>query len=431
MKNKAFKKAFHFFSAFMICLFSASGCTQQEYSNTATEDTEASQNQVIIAEGTKPQIQQYAPQTPPEQNVPQKQEAPTSNTSEPKPQTETPTVVSSEKTAKPPSFLSWGESNSQYWTNLHSVAKAASSFYMDKAVQQTILSKKGQLYVNSTACYVTTDLLSESGYLQASLSDFDCDILLLKSSDVAEYTQTELPSAIQNVDIFTAAKQPSGSKILLCSTKGKITSISQEQYNGLLNKYDTYHGRIAKLSPQMEEYERILNFIRVYEGNYDQYYVRDIRADEKYAVVTFSSQSTPNNVKQYVLINEDGFWEVAIDDLDKKSNLHYAINSVLPDFNLSLLPPYNVYFYKNDMKADFSDVLKHMITYELIEQQSQVQYKCGTTNYCYMVLYGGERYLGKKIETGWDVWKVKSAEDAVSAMELDNQNAPTFIVLDE
>ena len=83
------------------------------------------------------------------------------------------------------------------------------------------------------------------------------------------------------------------------------------------------------------------------------------------------------------------------------------------------------------MKADFSDVLKHMITYELIEQQSQVQYKCGTTNYCYMVLYGGERYLGKKIETGWDVWKVKSAEDAVSAMELDNQNAPTFIVLDE
>ncbi len=32
----------------------------------------------------------------------------------------------------------------------------------------------------------------------------------------------------------------------------------------------------------------------------------------------------------------------------------------------------------------------------MIEQQSQVRYICGTTNYCYIILYGNERYLGKK-----------------------------------
>ena len=101
------------------------------------------------------------------------------------------------------------------------------------------------------------------------------------------------------------------------------------------------------------------------------------------------------------------------------------------DFNLNLLPSYNIFFYKNDMKVDFSDILRNMIYHELIEQQSQVQYICSTTNYCYIVLYGGDRYLGKKLNDDWDIRKVKSAIDAVDSMKLDNQNAPTFIVLDE
>ena len=435
LKNKPIKTVFHFFSVLVVSFFSITGCTVKEYPITTENDILPLkvQNQVIIADGTNSKteqniIEQNTTEQPQQQNPPQKEEQ--TNTTIKTSQKEQ-TDISSQKNSNSSSFLNWGESNSQYWAKLETVAKAASSFYKSKAAEQTLLSKEGKLYNNSTASYVTTSFLSENGYLENTFSDFYCDILLLKSSDIAAYIETKLPSSVKEVDIFTATKQPSGSKFMLCSTEGKITSLSQEQYRQLFQKYNTYHGRIAKLSPQMEEYERILNFIRVYEGNYDQYYVRDIRADEKYAVVTFSSQSTPNNVKQYVLINEDGFWEVAIDDLDKKSNLHYAVNSVLPDFNLSLLPPYNVYFYKNDMKADFSDVLKHMITYELIQQQSQVQYKCGTANYCYMVLYGGERYLGKKVNENWDIWKVKSAEDAISAMELDNQNAPTFIVLDE
>ena len=72
-----------------------------------------------------------------------------------------------------------------------------------------------------------------------------------------------------------------------------------------------------------------------------------------------------------------------------------------------------------------------MVFYEMIEQQSQVRYICGTTNYCYIILYGNEHYLGKKINDDWDIKKVQSASDAVQSMQLDNKNAPTFIVLDE
>ena len=322
--------------------------------------------------------------------------------------------------------MNWGES--QYWTKLKTVAETAATFYQNNGNGFTLLSKEGKLYNSSTDSYVTINYFINHGFLGEDFSDFPCDILLLKGSDIEDI---EVPSSALNVGIFTAIRQPSGNKVMLCSSKEKIGVISEESYQKLLNKYEASHGAVTKLSPSMEEYERILNFIRVYEGNYDNYYVRDIRMDKKYAVVTFSTRNTTSNVKQYVLVNEDGFWEVAISNLDVQSNLDYAINSVLPDFNLSLLPPYNISFYKNDMIADFSEILKSMIFYELIEQQSQVEYICATTNYCYIVLYGGEKYLGKKQNEDWDIKKVKSASDAINSMELDNKNAPTFIILDE
>ena len=433
-------KILKFFSAFIVLLISLTGCdTITETSSIPSKPPKQSQ-QVIIEENTSSK-----PNTQPPQNQQQQNQ----NTTEvqlqqqdqyEEPTTETPDTTENqtpsaqtEKTEKPKTapFLNWGESNNQYWTKLKTVAEAASAFYQNNGSRFTLLSKGGKLYSSSNDCYITTNYLKNNGFLEQDFSEFQCDILLIKGYDIANYIDIDMPSSSLDTGIFTAIKQPSGNKIMISSSTEKIASISEEDYARLLKKYDTYHGAVTILSSEMEEYDRILNFIRVYEGNYDKYYVRDIRIDKKYAVVTFSTQNAPNNIKQYVLVNKDGFWEVAINNLDRQSNLYFAVNSILPDFNLSLLPPYNVYFYKNDMKADFSDVLKNMVFYEMIEQQSQVRYICGTTNYCYIILYGNERYLGKKINDDWDIKKVQSASDAVQSMQLDNKNAPTFIVLDE
>lgn len=417
-------KIFKFFSTFIMLIAGMTAC-QNTTQIPSIQKPKQTEQQIIIEE----EIPQKVNQDEQIQNEYHKQtKEQTKQHTEQTPNTTESTTTQSEKTKSTP-FLYWGESNAQYWEKLQKVAETAQLFYDDNGSRLTLLSKSGKLYNNSGGCYVTTDYFVNNGLLEKDFTDFDCDILLLKGSDIAEYTDIEV--SCTNIGIFTAMKQPSGSKIMICSPTEKVASISEENYTKLLKKYQNYHGAIHILSPQMDEYERILNFIRVYEGNYDKYYVRDIRLDEKYAVVTFSAQNSANNIKQYVLVNQDNFWEVVINDLHKQSNLHYAVNSVLPDFNLSLLPSYNIFFYKNDMKVDFSDILKNMIYHELIEQQSQVQYICSTTNYCYIVLYGGERYLGKKLNDDWDIKKVKSAIDAVDSMKLDNQNAPTFIVLDE
>ncbi|NDO46770.1 hypothetical protein [Clostridium sp. MD294] len=433
-------KIFKFFSAFIVLLMGFTGCdTIVETSSVQPKSPKQSQ-QVIIEESTpsKPNTEQTQQQTQ-QQNqyqteVQQQQQNQNQNeeqTAEMPEKTEyQASSAPTEKTKSPP-FLNWGETNNQYWTKLKTVAEAATTFYQNNGNRFTLLSKGGKLYSSSNDCYITTNYLKNNGFLEQDFSEFLCDILLINGCDIANYIDIDMPSSSLNIGIFTAIKQPSGNKIMLSSSTDKIASISEEDYSRLLKQYDAYHGSVNVLSPEMEEYERILNFIRVYEGNYDKYYVRDIRMDKKYAVVTFSTQNAPNNIKQYVLVNKDGFWEVAINNLDKQSNLYFAVNSILPDFNLSLLPPYNVYFYKNDMKADFSDVLKNMVFYEMIEQQSQVRYICGTTNYCYIILYGNEHYLGKKINDDWDIKKVQSASDAIQSMQLNNKNAPTFIVLDE
>jgi len=431
-------KIFKIFSAFIVLLVGFTGCdTITETSSIPSKPPKQSQ-QVMIEENTpsKPNTeqtqnktqQQNQQQTEVQQQQQNQYEEQTTQTSD-KAEQQTPSTQTEKNKSAP--FLNWGETNNQYWIKLKTAAEAASAFYQNNGSRFTLLSKGGKLYSSSSDCYITTTYLKNNGFLEQDFTEFECDILLIKGYDIANYIDIDVPPSSLDVGIFTAIKQPSGNKIMISSSKEKIASISEEDYSRLLKQYDAYHGAVNILSPEMEEYERILNFIRVYEGNYDKYYVRDIRTDKKYAVVTFSTQNAPNNIKQYVLVNEDGFWEVAINDLDKQSNLYYAVNSILPDFNLSLLPPYNVYFYKNDMKADFSDVLKNMVFYEMIEQQSQVRYICGTTNYCYIMLYGNERYLGKKINDDWDIKKVQSASDAIQSMQLDNENAPTFIVLDE
>lgn len=432
-------KLLKFFSAFVMLVVSFTGCENVVESSVPQKPPpHKTVEQVIIDEKQKAPLQQ-SQVIQNENNNSNETEVQQQENQTNEPVLEIPKPIEhysntaqteKEKTKTVP-FLNWGESNSQYWTKLKIVAETASVFYQNNGNRFTLLSKNGKLYNSSTASYISVNYLKNNGLLEESFSDFSCDILLLKGSDIAHYIDIDIPADSLDIGIFTAMKQPSGDKIMISSPTEKIASISEQDYVKLLKQYDNYHGNIDVLSPEIDEYERILNFIRVYEGNYDKYYVRDIRIDKKYAVVTFSTQSAPSNVKQYVLVNEDGFWEVIINNLDKQSNLYYAVNSVLPDFNLSLLPPYNVYFYKNDMKAEFSDVLKNMVFYELIEQQSQVRYICGTTNYCYIVLYGNEKYLGKKINEDWDIKKVQSASDAIDSMRLDNENAPTFIVLDE
>lgn len=153
-----------------------------------------------------------------------------------------------------------------------------------------------------------------------------------------------------NFGVFAAVKQ--NGKYLLASPSGKAGQIVQSDYQSLLAKYNQSHGNIGRLSSATAEYGRILNYICLYEGRFADYYVREIRKDNKYAVVVFSTTGNTANIKEYVLKNDNGFWEVVYPNVQMDAYPITAINRLIPDFNVEVLPKYNLAAWRGLVKAE-------------------------------------------------------------------------------
>ena len=314
--------------------------------------------------------------------------------------------------------------------NLKSVASAGQSAYNDLGTKLGWICKNGKLYAYYTGQTVTTDTLVSNGYLESGLSASDYEILLVDGRDLAEYEGAEVPAESMNLCVFAASKQSDGT-YLLASAAGRAGQISSVSYNRLLARYNQNHGTMGRLSSASAEYGRILNFVGLYEGSLENYFVREIRKDNKYAVVTFSSKKNTADVKQHVLRNDNNFWEVVYTNLQ---NVYYpvtSINRALPDFNPSLLPDYNLAVWKSYIVRRDQALVNTMISKKLITDESQIYYQCGTDQYFYMVLTNGSRYVAYKIDGVWQVTHVNSDYEANNFISARTGQDYGFILLDD
>lgn len=324
----------------------------------------------------------------------------------------------------------WQSENTMQLNNLKSVASAGQSAYNDLGTKLGWICKNGKLYAYYTGQTVTTDTLVSNGYLESGLSADDYEILLVDGRDLAEYEGAEVPAESMNLCVFAASKQSDGT-YLLASAAGRAGQISSVSYNRLLARYNQNHGTMGRLSSASAEYGRILNFVGLYEGSLEDYFVREIRKDNKYAVVTFSSKKNTADVKQHVLRNDNNFWEVVYTNLQ---NVYYpvtSINRALPDFNLSLLPDYNLAVWKSYIVRRDQSLVNTMISKRLITDESQIYYQCGTDQYFYMVLTNGSRYVAYKIDGVWQITHVNSDYEANNFISARTGQDYGFILLDD
>lgn len=322
-----------------------------------------------------------------------------------------------------------GESAIQYWSKLEAVAKSARDYYNNSS---SVISKAGKMYHTGRQENIYVPYLCKNAGLDSKYNDFSCDVLLIKGSDLAKFDGSNVPENSMGFGVFTAAKQPNGGKYMISSPEGNAGLLLEGSYRELLRKYNQDHGNVGRLFRTSDTYKRIVNFVRVYEGRYDKFDVRDVRADGKYAVVVFSPKENPNDIREYILLKDNNFWEVVIDNLEREYSVMQAVNRKLPDFNLALLPSYTIANYKNNFKADFSDVHQTMTRLGMLESADQIYYQCGTTNYCYIMLYNGTKYVGQKTGNSWTMRKVSSDVEGIDTIRsMGGGEAPTFVVLDE
>ena len=413
-----------------ICAFLVSGCNFGSQEETPEADPPVQDTQQNIETET-PDDEVTAEENIPI-GAPEESEvgiiAPSIHTEDESPKTPVSSSSKREPVADTKPF--WQSENTMQLNNLKSVASAGQSAYNDLGTKLGWICKNGKLYAYYTGQTVTTDTLVSNGYLESGLSADDYEILLVDGRDLAEYEGAEVPAESMNLCVFAASKQSDGT-YLLASAAGRAGQISSVSYNRLLARYNQNHGTMGRLSSASAEYGRILNFVGLYEGSLEDYFVREIRKDNKYAVVTFSSKKNTADVKQHVLRNDNNFWEVVYTNLQ---NVYYpvtSINRALPDFNQSLLPDYNLAVWKRYIVRRDQSLVNTMISKRLITDESQIYYQCGTDQYFYMVLTNGSRYVAYKIDGVWQITHVNSDYEANNFISARTGQDYGFILLDD
>ena len=413
-----------------ICAFLVSGCNFGSQEETPEADPPVQDTQQNIETETPDE------EVTAEENIPigapEESEvgiiAPSIHTEDESPKTPVSSSSKREPVADTKPF--WQSENTMQLNNLKSVASAGQSAYNDLGTKLGWICKNGKLYAYYTGQTVTTDTLVSNGYLESGLSADDYEILLVDGRDLAEYEGAEVPAESMNLCVFAASKQSDGT-YLLASAAGRAGQISSVSYNRLLARYNQNHGTMGRLSSASAEYGRVLNFVGLYEGSLEDYFVREIRKDNKYAVVTFSSKKNTADVKQHVLRNDNNFWEVVYTNLQ---NVYYpvtSINRALPDFNPSLLPDYNLAVWKSYIVRRDQSLVNTMISKRLITDESQIYYQCGTDQYFYMVLTNGSRYVAYKIDGVWQITHVNSDYEANNFISARTGQDYGFILLDD
>ena len=316
------------------------------------------------------------------------------------------------------------------WEIADSVVEAGQTFYNDYFSKSKIITKNGYMYNLSKNRQVDTYYLVEEGYLNNKFINSGCSVLLLFGSDVKNLNGVTLSGVDSGLTVFSAIKVPNADKYIISSSYGG-GEISTADYNGILAKYNQNHGGISRLYPDSYEYNRIVSFINMHEGKYEQYFVRNIRLDGKYAIATLSPASDSGIIRQYILKQSNGIWEVVCSGLEKEPRLEVAVNKQLPDFNLSLLPQWSVYDFKDSINTYKNDVLILMSQRGLITGSGDIEYICGASNYYYIVLKNQIKYLARYNSTTWEYIQVASNYDAEDKLSGYGNNMPLFIIWDK
>lgn len=344
-----------------------------------------------------------------------------------------PNTEPNQSTVTKPQYPSKDASLSAYWTKLDGCVKSGQSYYSEYYTKTRVITKNGYLFNYSANTQITVNYLVNEGLLDSKYASSEISLVLMYGSDIANNGGSNIHmigTDKNELTVFAFMKHPSENKYIFTSGSGSYGTISDSSYNSIMSMYSMNNGTVQRLTPSSSEYDRILSCIRMYESKYEQYFVRSITTDDKYAFVVLSGRANSATIREYILEYDNGIWEVVMDDLELESRLPVVVNKKLPDFNTSLLPKYSLRDYRGSMLSDYTVVMDALTKAGYYVKDDTFYYFCGTTDYCYMITDSGKRFLCKKNGSTWDCYKVLDYYDALNRLESWSNNPPTFILLD-
>lgn len=339
-------------------------------------------------------------------------------------------VITPQKTKVEDEKPFWQSETTLQANNLISIAAAAQTSYIKNGDVKGWFSNNGKLYDYYKKRHVNIDDLVAESYLEAGLNAEDYDLLLIDGKQLSKFPDVIVQEEAMRFGVFAVTKIDEN-KYLVSSPYGKVGTITEDSYLSLLYSYNANHGEIGRLSSASAEYKRIMNYISLFEGVFVNYFVREIRLDDKYAVVVFSTADNAGDVKQYILRNDNGFWEVVFPDAQNVTHLANNINKYLPDMNLNLLPNYNLSTWMNEITTEQVGVLSALLQIKAINSEKNIHYLCSTKTCAYVVLTNGNAYACYFEDNKWNAEQVDSDRTARNIFKEKTGIDYGFIILDD
>ncbi|MDE6357264.1 MAG: hypothetical protein K2L15_01595 [Eubacteriales bacterium] len=257
-------------------------------------------------------------------------------------------------------------------------------------------------------------------------------IHFVKPKSLLEFPNVKIKKAESEIDlevltVFSAIPLEDGS-FFISSKFDEGGILTSEEYQKFILKNSPIHGEIRNPEFTSEEYKTIKKAIGEYDEEALDGNVKYLACNDKYAMVVISSKNNSGLIKQFLLENKDGNWEVVMDKLEENEKARIFINTSYPDFDLSLLPKYNLALFQ--ITSELDDIIAQLKEQNGIKQEEVLTYGCAAGKFIYTEFESGYKMLGHINEEGnFDIYGVDSYKTALQKMvELDSVNPPTFII---
>ncbi|MGL4791698.1 MAG: hypothetical protein ACRCW1_09835, partial [Anaerotignaceae bacterium] len=369
-------------------------------------------------------------------NTPTNDSSNSTKQEETQPQVNNPTLVPQVDTIKSEEVVNYRNDSTltNYWKAIDEIANVAQNYYSENFSKTRVITKDGYLYNKASEEKIDVPYLIANDYLYSIYENYgaaDCNVLLLKAEDLKGFDNFDLKSTEKGLTVFVSLKHPTSNMYLLTTSKSEGGVLTASQYASLLNNYYQNHGSVGRLYPETGDYNRILSFVSMYESRYENYFVRSITKDNKYATVVLSRASNTADIKQYILKKTGNIWEVVMEGIENEPRVLVSVNKNIPDFNLNILPDYTINDFRNSLNKNQYEIIAELVNKNYISSSDEIQYIAGARNFTYILLKNEVKYLCIDNGNGYNIVKVASSVEAENKMLAISKTAPIFIVLDK
>lgn len=299
-------------------------------------------------------------------------------------------------------------------------------YYLQNWEQNEFLSAYSYL-VKSNGTEVTLQDLNETLGYEAPESLKDVSIHFVKPKSLKPYLGDKILDEDEEIlTVYSALPVQNGMFISSKFDEGGF--VSNEDYKSFVESNSWYHGDIKTPEKDTKQYQNIIKAVVDADNMLKDGNVKHIACDDKYAVVVISSKDNPSYIKQYALQqNDDKTYKIIVDELEMV-NSKIFINYAYTDFDLAMLPLYEISNYKNISSQQQSAVTALLQSGEITEND-QLVYCCGAGNFIYLEFNPDKKMLLFLNEDGqMDIYEVDNFKTALSQMLKLEQNPPAFIL---